>query len=131
MITLTTNGESIRIIFQHVYVNESQSEFQLISHGVPQGYVISPLLFIINANDLFHCLLPNKCVAAADNTTMINFGSNLENLQIRKASAFESAENWLRFKKLKLNKTQELYFSTRNSVIDNNVEIIGIVSNRC
>lgn len=114
---------------QAVFVNESQSDFRVISHGVPQGSVLGPLLFIIYANDLFHYLLPYKCVAFADDTTIINFGSNLENLKIRKATAFERAENWFSFNKLKLNsdKTQELYFSTRHSVTGNSVKILGIV----
>ena len=37
---------------QHVYLNGIISEQNLIRHGVPQGSILGPLLFVLYMNDL-------------------------------------------------------------------------------
>ena len=53
-------------------VNNMQSAFTTVKHGVPQGSVLGPLLFIIYTNDFYNFI--NKkanCVQYADDTSLI------------------------------------------------------------
>ena len=57
---------------QYVSYNCSQS-YQLNSkHGVPQGSVLGPLLFIIYTNDLPDCVDQAEIILFADDTTIYN-----------------------------------------------------------
>ena len=65
---------------QYVSYNGSQS-YQLNSkHGVPQGSVLGPLLFIIYTSDLPDCVDQAEIILFADDTTLYKSLTNLNNL---------------------------------------------------
>ena len=65
---------------QSVFMNESQSDFLNISHEVPQGSILGPLLFILLINDLPLCLTNSHIHMYADDTTLYALGKDVENI---------------------------------------------------
>lgn len=115
---------------QCVVINCKQSECVHVNHGVPQGSVLGPLLFIIYINDLYKFLLPNKCVMFADDTTLICSDKILKNLLHCSKEMVKKAEDWFTINKLKLNqqKTQEIIFSSHSDISQgNSAKLLGIV----
>ena len=55
---------------QYVHIGSSRSKFTPIELGVPQGYILDPLLFIIYINDITSSSDLFKCTMYADDTTL-------------------------------------------------------------
>ena len=51
-----------------------------ITYGVPRGFVLGPLLFIIYTNDLPDALIESKCILFADDTTVYYSSKNITNI---------------------------------------------------
>ena len=71
---------------QQVYVNNSKSDIGQVSYGVPQGSILSPILFLLFINDLpLHVHNVNTDLYA-DATTLYDIQNSVEdsenNLQI-------------------------------------------------
>lgn len=79
---------------QCVSVASSTSDFKLIVHGVPQGSVLGPLMFIIYVNDLFHFMSPIKCMAYADNTSLLVSDLNFNTLTQKSTETLNYANTW-------------------------------------
>ena len=66
--------------FQYVYTNNTTSTQQPISHGVPQGSVLGPLLFLQYVNDMPYISSILKFLLFADDTTGLHSASSLYEL---------------------------------------------------
>ena len=65
---------------QYVEINNTYSDLLNIISGVPQGSIVSPILFNIFFNDFFYVILIVSVDNYADDNTLTSFGKTLEGL---------------------------------------------------
>ena len=90
-----------------------------VGHGVPQGSILGPLLFLLYINDLPKII--NKTSAPimfADDTSILFAHSNLIVLNKNICIVFTTLNKWLRAKQLSLNfnKTNYVHFTAKRNV---------------
>ena len=100
-----------------------KSETRSINHGVPQGSVLGPLLFLIYINDLNKCIYFSTVRHFADDTNLlyaIDFSKSRNRNPVRKLNVdLKSLNNWLLANKISLNaaKTELIYFRNKRTAI--------------
>lgn len=99
--------------------NNTRSQHMNIYHGVPQGSVLGPLLFVLYVNDLPSNIVGAEICLYADDTSVLVEAEDLETLCEKSRKAMVETNKWFTANKLQVNmgKTQSLLFSTRNSQI--------------
>ena len=108
--------------YQFTCINSTKSDKNLINHGVPQGSVLGPVLFLLYINDL-----PNvsslKTLLFADDTALFASGNNSSSVEKVVNEELKKIENWLLKNKLTLNtqKSSTIMFGekkTENNMIN-------------
>jgi len=88
-------------------VNGKLSSFQLLNHGVPQGSVLAPLLFLIFINDLPVGVIGQNTTVDifADDTSMSSSVpiSNIHTLRSNLNTSFQQLDNWSANNRVRLN----------------------------
>ena len=105
--------------FQSVTIHENKSETILIKHGVPQGSVLGPLLFLIYINDFHKTIKHSKVIHFADDTSLINCNKSLKKINKQVNEDLRLLCEWLRANKISLNtkKTEIIIFRSKKKEI--------------
>ncbi len=101
---------------QCVEVNGHVSEFQVVRHGVPQGSILGPLLFLIYINDIVTTSPKIDFLLFADDTSIFLADKSLKSLESTLNEELSSVSNWLKANKLSLNIKKSNILVFRNKV---------------
>ena len=111
-----------------VTMHSEKSNLYKITTGVPQGGVLSPLLFTLFVNDLHEAITPNNVLLQyADDSKLIAAGATpqeaLDNLTLN----IKNISDWCKKWGLALNpsKSQICIFSQKNNISVSSPEILG------
>ena len=123
---------------QYVEIDDKRSSIKQIKTGVPQGSILSPLLFIIYVNDLNLASNKFEAILYADDTSLSTiikvFGRNRTSTHINHELSL--IYDWLNSNKLSLNinKTKYMVFrfpqKSTNRMISLNLSIDGYLIER-
>lgn len=126
-------GGALKVLISYLHLrqqvvswNGKNSTLMFVKHGVPQGSMLGPFLFVVAINDLYHSVLGNA-ILYADDTTLFASHTDYATAITTARSLLETASNWFKDNKLVLNesKTQEITFSLKNDVHVNSVKLLG------
>ena len=93
------------------------SIWEEIKHGVPQGSILGPLLFLFYISDLPKAINDKSIpILFADDTSILITSPNKNDLQIKITAAFNFINEWLNTNLLYINfnKTHYIQFTTEN-----------------
>ena len=83
-------------------INQKASSLCKITHGIPQGSALGPLLFLLYVNDL-HNASKFKITLFADNANLHLFRQQPQFLQKLADEEIKIIDNWMKMSKLTLN----------------------------
>ena len=106
---------------QYVSYKGTKSECSVVTHGVPQGSVLGPLLFILYTNDLPNSIKHSKTILFADDTTIYATGNNSADLFEKVNEDLSHLTDWFRANQLSVNasKTKYMLISSKNNRCNN------------
>ena len=101
---------------QYVKYKESFSNCEHLTHGVPQGSILGPILFMIYINDLNDAVRKCNILSYADDTTLYYSSKHACNIQVAINEDIRRIERWFLENKMKLNedKTEFLIIQPQN-----------------
>jgi len=95
------------------------SNWAKVRHGIPQGSVLGPLLFLLYINDLTKIINKTSSpIIFADDTSILFAHSNLIDFNKNIHIVFASSNKWFRANHLSLNfnKTNYIHFTTKRNM---------------
>ena len=105
---------------QYVEYNNAKSEIKHITHGVPQGSILGPLLFIIYMNDFSRSSDLLFSILFADDTSVFIEGTHFDDITQVLNLELENVNSWLKANKLTVNLKKTHYIMFHRTRIKNN-----------
>ena len=101
---------------QYVSIQNSESSLRPIRHGVPQGSVLGPLLFLIYINDLHKAIRFSETFHFADDTHLLHFAKTVRSLCSKVNADLRTLTTWLNANRISLNasKTEFVIFRSKS-----------------
>ena len=89
------------------------SSVKPINHGVPQGSVLGPLLFLLYISDLHDAIKSSKVFHFADDTNLLNINNSPKKIKKNVNEDLKILYKWLLANKISLNcdKTEVIFFN--------------------
>lgn len=88
---------------------ETNSVPRTLTHGVPQGSILGPLLFLIYINDLPNSLNSSTSILFADDTSLYKSSSNIRDVFTSINNDLKHLYDWFMVNRLSLNKSKSYY----------------------
>ena len=112
---------------QYVFYNGAASREKTIMCGVPQGGILSPLLFLLFINDIVNASSVAKLILFADDTNLFFTGPKLRELVDEVNQELKKIEKWFLANKLFLNanKTSYMVFGNKAESLDTVINLCG------
>ena len=101
---------------QYVSVNGGNSEIGKLEHGVPQGSILGPLLFVIFINDLPNIFAGAHFILYADDANIIITGKTIREIENKINTLIPNLTSWVGVNSLKLNTTKTKYMIISNTI---------------
>ena len=113
---------------QTTLINNIKSKPLIISHGVPQGSNVGPLLFLLYINDIGLYLKNTKFKLFADDTTLYHSHSDIKTCINELKNDLKNIEIWCKNNNMEINakKTKVMIFGNRNMIKKHNNIIIKL-----
>ena len=110
---------------QFVSINGALSNETVVQHGVPQGSVLGPLLFLLYINDLNKALKYCNTLHFADDTCLLLKNKKLKKMRKYLNIDLRNLSNWLNANKISLNvsKTELLIFKHPKKKMKYNLKV--------
>ena len=110
---------------QSVSIAGSRSNLRRIPHGVPQGSVLGPLLFLLYINDISNAIPYAELNLFADDTLLFDNDFSLKSLSKRANIDLKLLTHWLNANKISLNrsKTELMIFKPKRKAINFDIKI--------
>ena len=107
---------------QFVSIDGYESDLKEIKHGVPQGSVLGPLLFLIYINDLHNAIFYSRTYHFADDTHLLNINKCPKKMQKQMNLDLRCLYKWLLANKISLNcsKTELIIFHSKRNQTNSN-----------
>ena len=91
---------------QSVHIGTTESKFNEIKSGVPQGSVLGPILFLLYINDLPLHVKHSQIALFADDTTIHGSSKSLESIEENMQKDLDNINKWCDENKMKINENK-------------------------
>ena len=102
---------------QTVSYNNTTSDLQPMTCGVPQGSILGPILFLLYFNDFVNVLEHSEVLKYADDTVLFVSHKNFDNVESKLTEDMKLVANWFQRNDLIMNvkkgKTESMLFGTK------------------